>query len=100
VVDKCGLKPIGVIQVQGVHGVAQAETFVVNLRLPNQLGIPQMTVTRGELGVGADVLIGMDIIGHGDFSITCVGGNTVFSFRYHRSGQSTTSRSSISKPHS
>ncbi len=31
--------------------------------------------------MGADVLIGMDIITQGDVAITNLGGNTVFSFR-------------------
>lgn len=37
-------------------------------------------VTEGVLS-GFDLLIGMDIITTGDFSITNVGGKTIFSFR-------------------
>jgi hypothetical protein len=48
--------------------------------LPNSVGFVNLEVTLGQL-YGADVLLGMDIITSGDFSITNVGGRTVFSFR-------------------
>jgi hypothetical protein len=81
VIDKCGLKPTGMVQVHGVHGVQPAETFLVNIRLPQGVAFANIQVTRGEVR-DADVLIGMDIISQGDFSITNVGGKrTVFSFR-------------------
>lgn len=81
VVNKCGLKPTGMKEVHGVHGKKLAETFLANIRLPNAVMVPNVDVTLGDLA-GADVLIGMDIITLGDFSITNVGGITVFSFRY------------------
>jgi hypothetical protein len=48
--------------------------------LPNQVAFPFVKVTEGVLS-GFDLLIGMDIITMGDFSITNVGGKTTFSFR-------------------
>lgn len=39
-----------------------------------------LNVTEGDL-LGADVLIGMDVINNGDFSVTNHGGVTKFSFR-------------------
>jgi len=62
-------------------GVVQTETYLVNILLPNGVGFSNMTVTRGELSAGTDILIGMDIITQGDLAITNVSGNTVFSFR-------------------
>ena len=79
VIDTCGLKPTGMKEVHGVHGSALSETFLVNIRLPNGVGFANIDVTRGEL-LGGHLLIGMDIITRGDFSITNVG-KTVFSFR-------------------
>ena len=38
-------------------------------------------VTMGTLPPRSDVLIGMDLISQGDFSVTNKGGSTVFSFR-------------------
>jgi hypothetical protein len=81
VVKACRLKPIGMTQVHGVHGVAMAEQYLINIRLPNGLGVQKVLVTLGQLG-GAQVLIGMDIITLGDFSITNQNGTTVFSFRH------------------
>lgn len=80
VVDACGLKPTGMVQVHGVHGAELAETFLANIGLPNGVAFPGVRVTKGKI-VGADILIGMDIITIGDFAITNVGRKTVFSFR-------------------
>ena len=80
VVDVCGLKPTGMKQVHGVHGKESSETFLVFIGLPNGVAFKSVEVTRGEL-VGADMLIGMNIITVGDFSITNVKKRTIFSFR-------------------
>lgn len=80
VVDRCGLKPTGMTLVHGVQGPSEAEVFMVNLRLPQGVAFANVRVTKGNLG-GAQALIGMDIITAGDFSITNMGGRTVFSFR-------------------
>ena len=80
VVDKCGLKPTGMAVVHGVHGEATVETYLVNLWLPNNVGVQDLKVTLGQIK-GADLLIGMDVITNGDFSLTNAGGVTVFSFR-------------------
>lgn len=80
VVDACGLKPIGMAKVQGVHGTADAETYLVNILLPNDVGFVNFQATKGELG-NAHLLIGMDVIRHGDFIITNKDAKTVFSFR-------------------
>jgi hypothetical protein len=53
----------------------------MNLVLPNKVGISAMTVTEGKFGEQGDVLIGMNIIGRGDFVITN-NAKTVVSFRF------------------
>jgi hypothetical protein len=80
VVDACGLRPTGMVQVHGVHGPEFAETFLVNIALPNGVAFPNVRVTKGKI-LGPSLLIGMDIITTGDFSITNVGMQTVFTFR-------------------
>ena len=80
VVTACGLAPTGMAQVRGVHGVAQAETYLVNIALPNIVMFTSIRVTKGDIG-GADILIGMDVIGMGDFSVTNAQGTTKFSYR-------------------
>jgi len=81
VVNRCGLKPTGMVQVQHAQGVSTAETFIVNIMLPQGVGFTNLTVTRGNLSPGVQMLLGMDVITKGDLSITNVGGRTVFSFR-------------------
>ena len=81
VVTACGLKSIGVQKVYHAQGVTDdVETFLVNILLPNNVGFPGLRVTLGEL-VGADMLIGMDIISQGDFAVTNSNNRTKFSFR-------------------
>lgn len=66
--------------VHGANGAFQAETYLVNIALPNAVIFPGVRVTKGDF-IGADVLIGMDIINKGDFTVTNLGGITKFSFR-------------------
>jgi len=80
VVDQCGLKSTGIVQVHTPSGTNRAETYLVSIFLPNKVVIPNIVVTKGIL-VRNDVLIGMDIIGRGDFAVTNKDGKTVFSFR-------------------
>lgn len=80
VVSDCSLDPIGMARVHGVHGEADALVYLVNILLPANVGIAQVRVTDADLG-DLDVLIGMDIITRGDFSVTNAAGHTQFSFR-------------------
>lgn len=80
VAQKLGLKPIGKNKVFHAQGESIVNVYAINLYLPNQVGFPFIQVTEGVLN-GFDLLIGMDIITTGDFSITNLGGNTTFSFR-------------------
>lgn len=78
--EKLGLKQVGIAQSFTAAGPTLAKTYVVNIGLPNHVQIPMVQVSEAVLN-GFDVLIGMDIITLGDFSITNVGGRTIFSFR-------------------
>lgn len=80
VVDACKLSPTGITRVQGVHGVKEVETYLVNISLPSNVTIANVRVTKGDLG-NDDILIGMDVISRGDFAVTDHGGITKFSFR-------------------
>lgn len=80
VIDGCGLFPITMAQVHGVHGSSMEEVFLVNIHLPGNVAFPGVRVTRGRF-VGGDLLIGMDIISRGDFAISNFNGLTKFSFR-------------------
>ena len=54
---------------------------MVNILLVNKVEVYQIKVTEGKISGDADVLIGMDIIGRGDFAVTNKNDKTVFSFR-------------------
>lgn len=80
IADKLGLKPISMAQVHTASHTINANVYLVNILLPSNVGIQNVRVTEG-LIQGADMLIGMDIINIGDFSITNHNGVTVMSFR-------------------
>lgn len=81
--ETLGLKPTGKGNVSNTSETKIANTYLINMYLPN-LNIQYLNVFEIEqIGSGVhDFLIGMDIIGSGDFSVTGVNGETVMSFRY------------------
>lgn len=81
VVNELGLTPIGKEMISTANGVISVNTYFVNLTLPNHVTIKNVLVTCADLGNDIDILIGMDIIRHGDFSITNTNNSTTFSFR-------------------
>jgi hypothetical protein len=80
VIDECGLLPSGMAQVHGVHGSQETETFLVNIELPDNVVFTALKVSKGAFR-DADILIGMDIISRGDFSVTNCDGRSQFSYR-------------------
>jgi hypothetical protein len=77
-----GLIPVGFTVMSTAGGSHQTPTYVINVTLPNGVGIAG--VLAGEcanLSGNVGALIGMDIISKGDFSITNVGGKTCVSYR-------------------
>jgi len=80
VIDKLGLIPTGIGKVHHAGGESIVNTYLVNIFLPNHVGIPSLRVTEANI-IGFDVLIGMDIISHGDFALCLKGGKTKFSFQ-------------------
>jgi predicted aspartyl protease len=81
VANALGLQAINVIDVNTASGVYQANVYLVNLVLPDNVIITGINVTEGNLPDGDDVLIGMNIISMGDFAVTNLGGKTMMSFR-------------------
>ncbi len=83
------LKPISIAEVHHAGGTSPANVYLVNIVLPDNVVIGQVHVTEGKL-IAADnvsekdqpqVLIGMDIIGLGDFAVTNFNQRTTLSFR-------------------
>ncbi len=81
VVSALSLKPIGMTQFHTANGIGTAQKYLVNIHLPNNVEFIGLTVAEVKLVGNEDVLIGMDVIAQGDFSITNCGGKTCMSFR-------------------
>ena len=87
VVERCDLKQTGVATIRTANGNEDTvPTYIVNLRLPNQVVVMGIPVARGSFG-DADVLIGMDVITKGDFAVSNWDGKTSFSFRVPSLGE-------------
>lgn len=70
------------MQVHGVNGTSTQNVYLVSITLPNNVILSPIRVTECEsLNGPFDVLIGMDIIGNGDFAVTNSNNQTVMSFR-------------------
>jgi hypothetical protein len=77
------LVPVGSTNVNHAGGSSFSNTYLVNIFLPNMVGIVGVLVSEcpnitGNFGA----IIGMDIISGGDLSITNANSNTWMTFRY------------------
>jgi len=79
-VEALELIPIGITQVSGVHGTMNCSNYLVDVLLPNQVMIQQVSVIESA-DIPFDVLVGMDIIGLGDFTICNATNQTKFTFQ-------------------
>jgi hypothetical protein len=82
VAQSLGLVAVGQVIVNHAGGSGPSPTYVVNLKLPNQVVIAGALVTElAQPSAEFAVIVGMDVISLGDFSITNVRGQTWMSFR-------------------
>lgn len=82
VAKEMNLTPVGKTIVSTANGMTEVYKYIVTLELPNKMIIKDIEVVSGTMGKDIDLLIGMDIISLGDFSITNVDNQTIFTFRY------------------
>ncbi|MFA6482967.1 MAG: SEC-C metal-binding domain-containing protein [Bacteroidales bacterium] len=76
------IDPISSTRVCYGDGASDANVYLISLFLPNKVMMPMLKVTECKNDNETwDLIIGMDIIGHSDFSITNVG-KTVMTFRH------------------
>jgi len=80
VVADLQLASIGARNVGVGGGMLATTSHLVNIGLPNRVMFPMMQVAKMVLLGGIDAIIGMGILGLGDFTVTHNGGKTTFSF--------------------
>ena len=81
-VTKLNLVPIGRCTNMTASGPSEARTYLVDVLLPNKVIVPEVMVTDARIGTqGFDILIGMDLISIGDFSVSNFEGKTTLSYR-------------------
>jgi hypothetical protein len=73
------LTTVDTVTVHGVNSSAQAPIVLINLILPNKIQVNEVRAIVSKIE-GVDLLIGMDLIQMGDFSISNHDGKTVFTF--------------------
>lgn len=80
--DRLKLRPLefGRTRFAGVGGIVEADVSLVDLLLTPELIIECCPVYAADFPGDTDILIGMDIIGMGDFAVCNANGKTSFSF--------------------
>ncbi|NQV14302.1 clan AA aspartic protease [bacterium] len=81
VVAEVGLFETGKQWVTGVNGKALQPTYMIDIGLPNRVIIQNVNVVAGKLR-GFDILIGMNIICKGDFSLSNYDNQTVLTYSF------------------
>ena len=79
--EDLGLEPTGMVKTSTAAGERDTYTYLVSLFLPNRVCIASLRVSEQVLK-DLDMLIGMDVIGNGDFAVTNHSGITVWTYRY------------------
>ncbi len=76
------MKPVSYTKIQTPSGEDVRPLYLVDVILRNNVRITDLRVIGTEIGKqGIDLLIGMDIIGMGDFAVSNHEGKTVFTYR-------------------
>ena len=82
VVSALNLIPLGKRQILTPSGSLTANIYQIDIILPNNVIAKDFIVSDSEIGAqGIGTLIGMDIIGQGDFAVSNHNKKTVFTFR-------------------
>lgn len=80
IVDQLNLVATSKTKTFHANGESIVDVYYVNIMLPNNMGCNFLKVTKGILS-GFDILIGMDIIGMGEFNISHQDGKSIFEFK-------------------
>ncbi|MDR3165583.1 MAG: SEC-C domain-containing protein [Synergistaceae bacterium] len=80
VIAQLGISPFSYTRISTPSGNKDCGQYYINVDLPNEVRIRRIPAIEA-IPSNCDVLIGMDIIGLGDFAVTNHDGKTAFSFR-------------------
>lgn len=80
VVNTLNLSSLDKVETKTANGIRIANVYLINVYLNAGVTFPGLRVTDGTLA-DLDFLIGMDIIGSGDFAVTRSDGKTCVSFQ-------------------
>ena len=81
--QRLGLIPSGITRMNHAGGCSDSNTYVVNILLPNNVGIVGVQVSECAETVGDfGAIIGMDIINKGDLSISNIDEKTCMTYRF------------------
>ena len=80
IAKKLNLVSINRIKINGIGNYSIADIVRVSIRLPNMIELNNARISVLNLVKDVDMLIGMDIIRLGDFSISNGAGKTLFTF--------------------
>ena len=81
VVKELGLVPIGIGESHYAGGISKVNLYMITLMLPNNVVIPNIKVSECTEQEGRfDIIIGMDVITLGDFTISGQGNKRMVSF--------------------
>ena len=80
VAQSLNLIPFNRVKVNSINNISMADMVKVSIKLPNLVVINNTNVSVCNLVKDVDLLIGMDIVKLGDFSISNGEGKTLFTF--------------------
>ena len=80
IAESLNLIPIDRVKVNGINNESMADVVKIHVKLPNLVLVRDVNTAVCKLIKDIDLLVGMDIIATGDFSISNGGGKTLFSF--------------------
>jgi predicted aspartyl protease len=78
--QRLGLEHVTVARMVTPSGTMECKQYAINLYLPNTVIVRNILVSEA-MPAGCDMLIGMDVIGLGDFAVSHFDDKTMFSFR-------------------
>lgn len=87
IVKKLQLPTVSMSRVNTANGITVVTQHVIDLFLPNKVVIKNLLVTSARLTEPVQILIGMDVISKGDFSVSNFNNKTTVSFRIPSLGE-------------